>query len=108
MTRVSKFRGTMAKFASARSSSGDFTSSPWLIRVCDRVPLSLPAIAVSTALAYFLFLTMLALAYSWTVGGDFLNWGEHTRGDSDVSIRWRLWTDIAKASMVGYMMTAGY
>lgn len=108
MTRVGNLLGRIAKFASARSSSIDFTSSPWLIRVCDRVPLSLPAIGVLTALAYFLFLTMLALVYSWAVGGDFLNWGEHTRGDSDVSIRWRLWTDIAKASMVGYLMTAGY
>ncbi len=98
----------MAELSSARSSSGDLASSPWLIRVFDRVPLSLPVMGVSIALAHFLSITMLALGFSWAVGGDFLYWGEFQRGGAGPIVRWDLYTDIVKASMVGYMMAAGY
>ena len=92
--------GPMAELASARSPSGDLASSPWLIRVCDRVPLPLTAIGVSIFLAHFLFVTMIALLLSWTLGGEFLWWGE---GFSP-----KLVSDIVKSIIVGYVMAGGY
>ena len=41
--------------------SVDLSTSPWLIRVIDRIPLPLFATGMLFALAYFLFVTMLAL-----------------------------------------------
>ncbi len=71
----------------ARPSSVDLSTSPWLIRVFDRVPLSLPAMGMLFALAYFLSVTMLALA---------------------LSLPRDLGLDIFVSIALGYMVGAGY
>ena len=84
--------------------SVDLSTSPWLIRVIDRVPLSLPAMGLSIALAYFLFLAMLALMLNPGLGEILLYRGwqnlevEHYRGTLAIYV--------GKALMVGYLAAA--
>ncbi len=86
--------------------SVDLSTSPWLIRIFDRVPLSLPAMGLLIALAYFLFLTMLALMLHPGLGEVLLYRGwqnleiEHYRGVLAVYV--------GKALMVGYLAAAAY
>ena len=86
--------------------SVDLSTSPWLIRIFDRVPLSLPAMGMLIALAYFLFLAMLALMLNPGLGEVLLYRGwqnlevEHYRGTLGVYVGKALW--------VGYLAAAAY
>ena len=77
----------------------DLSTSPWLIRIFDRVPVSLPVMGMLIALAHFLFVTAIALLLSWTLGEEFLYWGY---GYSILA------GDIVHSILVGYLMAAGY
>ncbi len=77
--------------------SVDLSTSPWLIRVFDRVPLSLPVMGMLIAVAHFLLIAMLGLALSPTLAGEFLGWGSG----------YGLAGDIVHSILVGYMMAAG-
>jgi len=85
-------------------SSVDLSTSPWLIRVFDRIPLSLPAIGMLIALAYFLFLAVLALMLNPQLGKVLLYQGwqnlevEHYREVLAIYV--------VKALMVGYLAAA--
>ncbi len=78
--------------------SVDLSTSPWLIRIFDQVPLSLLVMGMLIALAHFLFVTVIALLLSWTFGGEFLYWGYGSI----------LAGDIVHSILVGYSMAAGY
>ncbi len=79
--------------------SVDLSTSPWLIQIFDRVPVSLPVMGMLIALAHFLFVTVIALLLSWTLGGEFLYW---SYGYSILA------GDIVHSILVGYVMAAGY
>jgi len=79
--------------------SVDLSTSPWLIQIFDRVPVSLPVMGMLLALAHFLFVTVIALLLSWTLGEEFLYWGY---GYSILA------GDIVHSILVGYLMAAGY
>ncbi len=55
--------------------SVDLSTSPGLIRIFDRVPLSLFVMGMLIALAHFLLITLLGLVLSPTLAGEFLGWG---------------------------------
>ncbi len=79
--------------------SVDLSTSPWLIRVFDRVPLPLPAMGMSIAIAYFLFVTMLALVLWPGLGEQLLYRGWQ-------SFSGTLAIFVGKALMVGYLAAA--
>ena len=68
-----------------------------MVRVFDRVPLSLPVMGMLIALAHFLVITMLGLALSPTLAGELLGWSGYG-----------LASDIVHSIVVGYLMAAGY
>ena len=92
---------TTVESAAARSSSVDLSTSPWLIRVFDRVPLPLPAMGILIALAHFLFLAVLALALNPPLGEELLY-----RGWQRFSPTLPLY--MTKSLMVGFLAAAGY
>ena len=53
----------------------DLSTSPWLIRIFDRVPLSLVVMGMLIAIAHFLLIALLGLLLSPTLAGEFLVWG---------------------------------
>ncbi len=79
----------------------DLSTAPWLIRFLDRVPLPLPLMAISIALAHFLFMSILRFALSPTLEGEYLYWWYGTGFLG-------LGSDIVLSMIVGYMATAGY
>jgi hypothetical protein len=80
--------------------SVNLSTSPWLIRVFDRVPLPLPATGLLVALAYFLFVIMLALVLSPALAREYLDWGE----GFPLVLGGHLFVSI----MFGYLAVAGY
>ena len=76
----------------------DLSTSPWLIRIFDRVPLSLVVMGMLIAIAHFLLIALLGLLLSPTLAGEFLGWGSG----------YGLAGDIVHSILVGYMMAAGY
>ncbi len=77
----------------------DLSTSPWLIRIFDRVPLSLPAMGMLIALAYFLFTTLLALVLWPWLGEELLY-----RGWQNLSVTIPIY--VGKALMIGYLAAA--
>jgi hypothetical protein len=76
--------------------STDLGSSPWLIRIFDRVPLPLPVMGLLIALAYYIFITLLALLLHPPLGGELL-YGGWLSPSKTVAIY------AGKALMVGYL-----
>jgi hypothetical protein len=78
----------------------DLSTSPWLIRIFDRVPLSLPAMGMLIALVHYLFIAALA----------------HVLAPNLADAAYRLWQgelsilalQVTKSIMVGYVISAGY
>jgi len=79
--------------------SVDLSTSPWLIRVFDRIPLPLPALGMLFALAYYLFGTSLALLLWPWLGEELLY-----RGWPSFSQAITIW--VGKALIVGYLAAA--
>ena len=78
--------------------SVDLSSSPWLIRILDRIPVPLPVMGTLISLAHFVSISLLGWALSPTLAGEILGWGSV----------YGLAGDIVHSVLVGYMMTAGY
>ncbi len=77
-------------------SSVDLDSSPWLIRIFDRVPMPPPVLGMLIAFAHFLFIAALAQVLAPGLGAAYL--GE-----------WRILAlQITKSIVFGYLMAAGY
>lgn len=76
----------------------DFSTSPGLIRVFDRLPLSLPVTGTLIGLVHFFSIAALGLALSPTLAGEYLGWGSG----------YGLVNDIVHSVVVGYMTAAGY
>ena len=89
-----------ANYRSTTMASVDLSTSPWLIRVFDRVPLSLPVMGILIALVHYLFIAVLA----------------HMLAPGLANAAYRLWQgelpivalQIVKSIMVGYVLAAGY
>jgi hypothetical protein len=76
----------------------DLSTSPWLIRVFDHVPVSLPVMATLIALAHFISVALLGWALSPTLPGELLGWGSV----------YGVAGDIVHSVLVGYLMAGGY
>ncbi len=80
----------------------DPTTSPWRIRIFNRVPFNLLALGISAALAFFVFFEMLEITLypTMTMSGDHWTWGE--------GFSLGLVTDIVLSIMFGYVITVPY
>jgi hypothetical protein len=78
----------------------DLATSPWRIRIFNRVPLNLLALGVSAALAYFVFFEMLEITLYPTMSGDHWTWGE--------GLSLGLVTDIVLSILFGYLIAVPY
>ena len=78
----------------------DLTTSPWRIRIFNRVPLNLLALGTSAALAYFVFFEMLEITLYPTMSGDHWTWGE--------GLSLGLVTDIVISISFGYLIAVPY
>jgi len=78
----------------------ELTTSPWRIRIFNRVPLNLLALGVSAALAYFVFFEMLEITLYPTISGDHWTWGE--------GFSLGLVTDIVLSILFGYLIAVPY
>jgi hypothetical protein len=76
----------------------DPTTSPWRIRIFNRVPLNLLALGTSAALAYFAFFEMLGIILS--LSGDHWTWGE--------GFSLGLVSDIVLSIVFGYLIAVPY
>ncbi len=80
--------------------SVDLSTSPWLIRVFDRLPFPLFALGISAALAFFVFFEVLEITPSPTMSGDYWTWGE--------GFSLGLVIDIVFSIVVGYLVAVPY
>ena len=80
--------------------SVDLSTSPWRIRIFNRVPLNLLALGVCAALAFFVFFEMLEITLYPTMGGDHWTWGE--------GFSLGLVTDIVLSILFGYLIAVPY
>ncbi len=80
--------------------SVDLSTSPWLIRVFDRIRLPLVVRGMLVALAYFLFVTMLALVLSPALAQEYLARGEGFSQETGLNVFMSI--------SVGYLVGAGY
>ncbi len=80
--------------------SVDLGTSPWLIRVFDRVPFPLFALGLSAALLFFVFFEVLGITLYPTMSGDYWTWGE--------GFSLGLVSDIVFSIVTGYLVAAPY
>jgi hypothetical protein len=80
--------------------SVDLGTSPWLIRVFDRVPFPLFALGLSAALLFFVFFEVLGITLYPTMNGDYWTWGE--------GFSLGLVSDIVFSIVAGYLVAAPY